>query len=107
MRSAAARQIVLALHGKDGRTVARRPLDDKLALERGGLRLLENLAHFCDAQAAREHRRSGSSRSAGVRRRTPAAPQRAAHDVAGSRRNGTCRGARDEVQSSSIQSSAS
>ena len=98
MRSAAARQIVLALHGKDSRAVARRPLDDKLALERGGLRLLENLAHVCDAPAAREHLRCAR---AGRRRRDAA--ERPAHDVAGPRRSSTHRGPRDEVESAGIE----
>ena len=54
------------------------------------------------AHCLAEHRRRSGSRSAGVRRRTPAASQRAAHDVAGTRCNGTCRGARDDVESSGI-----
>ncbi len=56
MRSAAARQVVLALHGSNGGDISRRSLHDLLALHRGGLPLLrlEYLPHFGDAETARQ-----------------------------------------------------
>ena len=49
VRSTAARQVVLALHGSDGGAIAGRSLDDVLPLYWNGLRPLKNLPHLGDA----------------------------------------------------------
>ena len=98
MGGAASGQVVANLHAENGRAVPRRPFDGGLLLERGGPRLLEDLAHLRDAQAAGQH---GSSARGGRRRR--AAPQRAAHDVPRSRRNRARRRARNGGENARVE----
>ena len=69
MRSAAARQVVLALHGSDSGAVSRRSFYDVLPLHRGRLRPLEDLPHLGDAEAAGQNWGGGP----GWRRRGAAA----------------------------------
>ena len=65
MRGAAARQVVLALHGSNGGSISGRSSHDILPLDRGSLRPLEDLPHLGDAEAAGQN---GGGSSGGRRR---------------------------------------
>ena len=87
-----------SLYGKDGRTISLGPSLDKHSINRHRWMLFKALAHFREAESARNFH--GGSAPTGVRRR-PAA-ERATHNVSGARSSRRSHG----VKSSGVQRSA-